>query len=205
MTTLDDLALTTNTDRSSCFHDYFSFYEQLLEHFKDKPITLLEQGVLSGDGLRTWNQWFTHPKAKLWGIDIEDHFDPAGYSRIEVRHGSQADPQFMFKVIEEIGKDIDICICDAGHFADQQWDAFKILWPHIAKGGFYCIEDTHAGWSPQHTVHGPGMFFRLQLMAEEIQTARGADACGKKIEGEKWYDIDYIIFRKSLCIVKRID
>lgn len=197
---LDELACQTNTDRSSTgWHDYMRTYEEYLEPFRGADIRLLEMGILGGDGLLTWSRYFTSPGAVIVGIDIEtDRCQKIEDRRVKVLNGSQCDPKF----IESLPHPFDVIIDDASHFATQQIASFFILWPRLAPGGLYFIEDLHTYASPQHCDGPTDIMQFLTGICREMQ-AKGPDGKARREPGDLWPDVATITFRKGLCILRK--
>jgi hypothetical protein len=200
--TLDELALETSTDRSSRYHSYTDTYDELFSHLRYKPVTLLEQGILSGDGLKMWNKYFTNPKARIYGLDFENKWQPTedDEHRITTFLGNQRDIVFLSQVVEITGP-LDICIDDAGHFYTDQVPAFEFLWPFVKPGGFYTCEDIHTSWHPQHSEGGRIIDFFTNIAAD-IQD-HGQTWHGKPLVTDKWYSVEWIMFRKGMVILKK--
>jgi hypothetical protein len=198
--TLDEIGLETSTDKNSRYHTYLDTYDELFKHVRRKPITLLEQGVLAGDSLKMFDTYFTHPKSRICGLDIEKRFHPGPGSRITTFLGNQNDTTFLQNVINETGP-LDICICDAGHFYRDQVTAFEFLWPHVKPGGYYSIEDIHTSWHPQHSEGGRIIDYLTQI-AGDVQD-HGETWHGKPLVTDKWYSVDWILFRKGMAILKK--
>lgn len=199
MKTLNELALETSTDRSSNYHHYTSTYDEFFSPLRDKPITLLEQGILSGDGLKMWDKYFTHPDTRIYGIDMEDHYAPEP-GRIQVFHGRQEDHSFLGSVVIQTGG-FDIVIDDAGHFCGPQIAAFQFLWSFVKPGGFYTCEDLHTSWHPQHSESGRIIEFFTDIAAD--MQDHGETWHGKPLVTDKWFLLDWILFRKGLVILKK--
>jgi|RhiMethySRZTD1v2_1073278.scaffolds.fasta_scaffold413487_3 hypothetical protein len=124
---------------------YFPIYEETLERFIGTPIRILEIGVSTGGSLRMWRSYLGDASLVV-GIDINSdcaqHDDPE--NGINVRIGSQADPEFLRKVAKEFGP-FDAIIDDGSHMASHIATSFKTLFENALKpGGVYLIEDTHA-------------------------------------------------------------
>ena len=114
-------------------------YNEILSPYEDKEIRFFEIGIFQGYSLVVWNQGL--PKAKLFGMDFQ--FPDTDLSFCEkLFHGNQAYRPYMLKVAEEL-KELDVCIDDGGHFADEQQVSFECLWPIIKSGGIYVVEDLH--------------------------------------------------------------
>ena len=79
---------------------YFPVYEKHFKALTEKPINILEIGVLNGGSLQMWKKYF-HPDSTLVGIDIDprckQHED--GDSDINIRIGDQSNPIFLQKLI----------------------------------------------------------------------------------------------------------
>lgn len=146
MQSLDDLASKYETDKG-CIRThnspkcYTKYYSQWLEPIRNKPLSLLEIGVYSGASLRMWKEYL--PKANIYGIDIRPTCKNKEEDRIKIYIGNQQDKQFLTQVVEQIGI-IDIIIDDGGHRTKLQIASFEVLFPHVASGGLYIIEDLYA-------------------------------------------------------------
>lgn len=195
--TLDEIGLTTNTDKASSFHDYLRTYEEYFSHCRNQPIRLLEMGVLGGDSLVTWSKYFGHPDTRIIGIDIEiNRCRPIEDSRVRALAGSQTNANVAWD------DPFDIIIDDAGHFASQQIAAFCIYWPQWLKpGGIYIIEDLHTHASPAH-CDGKNIMTFLNEICTDIHGG-GDRATGKVDPGDKWASIESITFRKGMCIIQK--
>ena len=125
---------------------YPEAYDRQLARWRGKPVRLLEIGVSQGGSLEIWRDYLGG-QAVIFGIDIE----PACADRVDapsqVRIGSQADPAFLRSVVEEMGG-VDIVIDDGSHVARHQRVSFRTLFPLLAEGGLYVVEDTHSSYWP---------------------------------------------------------
>jgi hypothetical protein len=130
-------------------HWYTQHYESHFHRLRKRPLNVLEIGVggfadphAGGQSLRMWKDYF--PYANIYGIDI---FDKSGLQepRIHIFRGSQADPEFLTWVADKIGR-LDIIIDDGSHINDHIITTFHTLFPRLAEGGFYAIEDLHTAY-----------------------------------------------------------
>lgn len=125
---------------------YLPFYDRALAPYRGRPVRMLEIGVMHGGSLELWRKFFG-PEATIFGIDV----DPACAGRADppnqVRIGSQADPEFLRATIREMGG-LDIVLDDGSHMAAHQRTSFEVLWPLLAPGGLYMIEDMHTAYFP---------------------------------------------------------
>lgn len=130
-------------------HWYAQHYEDLFHTIRRSRINLLEIGIggdenprKGGRSLRMWRAYF--PKGRIFGIDIYDKSAHNG-PRIQTFRGSQADAKFLDTVVREIGK-IDVIIDDGSHLSPHMIFTFQHLFPHLADGGIYAVEDTQTSY-----------------------------------------------------------
>ena len=141
--TLDALACDHRTDKRTCEHGYTEYYYTYFHHLQSAKLKLLEIGVGDGASHRMWCEYFPH--ADIFGIDSTPGCKKHEQDRLKIYIGSQTDRAFLAKVAADIGK-IDILIDDGGHTMQQQTVAFQALFPVVAAGGVYVIEDTHTSY-----------------------------------------------------------
>lgn len=201
--TLDEIACSEGTDRASNgLHDYMRTYGELFWRLRDQPVTLLEIGVLGGAGLRTWARWFSNSLSTIYGMDPHPEFvdKPFTDPRIRLFNCSQAN---AVKVSELVGETrFNIIIDDAGHFASAQMKCFWTLWRNVAPGGFYCIEDLHSYAAPELCDDKTNIMEFLTAIATDMQ-GKGAKAVGRVEPSDDWPDLDQIIFRKGLAVLRK--
>jgi demethylmacrocin O-methyltransferase len=135
-------------------HFYTSRYEQYFAPHRDQRITLLEIGVggyevphAGGESLRMWKYYFR--RGMIYGLDLFDK-SPIDEPRIRTIRGDQADPAFLETLAGAIAP-IDIAIDDGSHMSEHIVTSFTTLFPRLADGGLYVIEDLQtsywAGWN----------------------------------------------------------
>lgn len=142
MTTLDECFLKHGTDKASSHHNYAPTYETLLGHLRDEPITFLEIGVQFGNSVRAWLDYFS--QAKIVGVDSVSAHSIAD-SRFSFFVGDQSDPVFLSRVTQAHPV-LDVVVDDACHRADASKASLDALWPRVAPGGVYVIEDVFTWW-----------------------------------------------------------
>jgi hypothetical protein len=127
---------------------YLPIYDRLLGKYVDQPIRFLEIGVFKGGSMNLWREFFG-PQATIFGIDIDPAcaaFDGISGS---VRIGSQDDPDFLRRVVEEMGG-VDVILDDGSHVASHQRASYDALFPLLSEGGLYLIEDLHTSYWPNY-------------------------------------------------------
>ncbi len=127
---------------------YLAAYDPFFTPLADRPVRLLELGILRGGSLRLWHDYF--PSGTIAGVDLKLPRDFQATDRIHLFQGSQADTAFLTMVAAKIAPEgFDIIIDDASHFGDLTKIAFWHLFEqHLKPGGLYIIEDWGTGyWS----------------------------------------------------------
>lgn len=145
---LKALSVINHSDKWG-YHFYAPHYERHFKPYRKRPVTLLEIGIggyddprVGGGSLRMWRSYF--PKGRIAGIDIYDkklHEE----KRVRTFQGSQVEPDFLLEVINEIGRP-DIIVDDGSHLNEHVIESFRLLFPELAEGGLYVVEDTHTAY-----------------------------------------------------------
>lgn len=142
------IALRQGTDK--LLHGYVEHYARHFAAFRQRQINVLEIGVggydnphAGGNSLRMWQEYF--PKAMIYSMDIYDK-RPLEDARIKIFLGSQNDHEFLEWVVKQIGR-IDLIIDDGSHVSEHIITSFNTLFPHLAEGGWYVIEDLYNSYA----------------------------------------------------------
>lgn len=145
---LSTLARHFGTDKVTRHH-YPPHYERHLAHLKHASFTLLEIGIggysRTGEGgasLRMWKHYFPH--AEIIGLDIEDKSFVVE-DRIRAVQGSQVDEKLLTSVARQ-ANNLQVVIDDGSHVCAHVVETFRILFPLLADGGVYVIEDTQTSY-----------------------------------------------------------
>jgi hypothetical protein len=149
--TLTELAEEFGSDKWGV-HRYTPHYEHHLAHLRDDAIVVLELGIggyarekQGGASLKMW-KWF-FPRAQVVGVDIEDK-SFVDQARVTSYRGSQTDGALMERIVREHGAPT-LVIDDGSHRPQDVIDSFGILFPMVADGGMYVIEDIQTSYWPQ--------------------------------------------------------
>lgn len=126
---------------------YLPIYERHMGRFRkqrEQPVRLLELGVSHGGSLQLWRTYFG-PTARIFGVDVNPLCRAVDDADLCVRIGSQADPEFLTRVVGEM-EGVDIVVDDASHVATHQRISFQTLFPLLGPGGIYIAEDLHTSY-----------------------------------------------------------
>lgn len=156
------------TDKAGPLHQYTRHYQTFFAPLRKQRLVLFEIGIGGyarerdgGGSLRMWKHFFR--RAQIVGLDIQDKRF-AEEDRIRVYQGSQADADLLRRIVEETGTP-HIIIDDGSHFPHHVLASFRVLFPLLADGGYYVIEDTQTSYWPEwHGAadrHAPGTTMAL--------------------------------------------
>jgi demethylmacrocin O-methyltransferase len=148
---LTQLALEFGSDKWGV-HRYTPHYERHFAPLRDREMVVLELGIggyaregQGGASLRMW-KWF-FPRAQVIGVDISDK-SFVNEPRIRAFQGSQTDRRLMRRIVARFGPPT-IVIDDGSHRSPHVIKSFQILFPMLADGGLYVIEDTQTSYWPE--------------------------------------------------------
>lgn len=150
---LNELANLYKTDKGDGVwdrHDYASTYERLLRGrpaFREGRIALLEIGLWDlrnpGASARMWRH-FLGPKATLYGVDVNpDCLVLRAECNMNVVLVNQSDTEQLAQLSMRMPL-FDLIVDDGSHLGHHQTAALETLWPRVAMGGHYAVEDLHA-------------------------------------------------------------
>jgi len=146
---LDELATRHGTDKGPVDaagergHHFTSVYFDHLVHMTETSFRMLEIGVKDGASIRMWRDFF--PQAEIVGIDINPKCARHAGCNVTVKIVDQGDLAAMRAFVTRAGG-FDVIIDDGGHTMRQQIMSFEVLFPKLADGGIYFIEDTHTSY-----------------------------------------------------------
>jgi len=156
---------------------YFSIYQSIFGSLRTEPLRILEIGIWHGASLKLWRRYFDHPDTIIVGVDVLPEcirFDmPA--EGVHVRIGSQADPEFLKRVVEEFGP-FDLIMDDGSHHSSHIIASFNHLYADGLKdNGIYFVEDLHANyWHPWRDSRKSFLDVCKELMEHMHAHYRGA-------------------------------
>jgi hypothetical protein len=134
---LDQIGLKYKSDKSSRYHCYLELYDKYFSENRNKSINLLEIGILFGDSLIIFNEYFEN--AKITAIDIEDK-SHLKKENIDIIQGEQSNKELLNKFKDDY---FDIILDDGSHKMYHQQISFGVLFRKLKSKGIYVIEDLH--------------------------------------------------------------
>ncbi|HTL48255.1 MAG TPA: class I SAM-dependent methyltransferase [Verrucomicrobiae bacterium] len=120
---------------------YFDIYDRHFRKFAGREAHILEVGIWRGGSLEMWRNYFG-PKARIYGIDIDERCGAANDYGYTAFIGDQGDPRFWESVREKVPQ-VDVLIDDGSHKAKDQIVTLEAMLAHLAPGGVYLCEDIH--------------------------------------------------------------
>lgn len=197
--------------------NYLDVYEPYLIQWRDVPISILEIGVRDGASLRMWQDYF-RKASRLVGLDIDPQCAMHESPPIHIRIGDQCDAAFLDSVIREFGS-FDLIIDDGSHNNRHIVSSFERLWPAVAPGGIYIIEDLDNSYGArgrfgQDTVPAAKRITWKEVLKRSIgsdwSTKFNRRALLARFFERLVNDVDnhqkdklFVHFWDSLCIVKK--
>ncbi len=141
---LKNLAVKYGCDKAP--HGYCEMYEKYFHDIRYKKLRVLEIGVLNGNSLRLWREYF--PNSYICGIDINNcpHPENTDFKIIDMSVESNV------KNFADNNGYWDIVIDDGGHTMQTQQLSIKYLWDKVKYGGYFVMEDIHSSFMPAFKV-----------------------------------------------------
>ncbi|WP_273229316.1 class I SAM-dependent methyltransferase [Pseudomonas kuykendallii] len=143
--------------------------EALLKQLPTPPKRILELGIWKGGSVVLFNEMFV--PEKLVALDFNTNVTKYLVDYVSQRKNialslgvDQADKKALHQlyVREFVGQKLDLVLDDASHFYEQSRASFEALFPLLAVGGIYVVEDWGwAQWPGDHwQVNEGGDYFR---------------------------------------------
>lgn len=147
MSLLEDLFTKYGTDKG--IWGYTPAYESHLENRRDSIRNVLEIGICGfrdipnnvvGASLFAWRDYF--PNAVVHGVDNDNRFMVNGQDRISTYCANAYNVESLGSAIKNFGgRRYDFICDDAVHDPIPQLALLQQLWPFVAPGGIYAIEE----------------------------------------------------------------
>ena len=130
--------------RTTKWSSYLPVYQELLARYVNKPITIVEIGILNGGSLFMWRE-LLGPDARIIGIDNNPGAKALEAEGFEIFIGNQACTLFWAEFFAAVGA-VDVIIDDGGHTNKQQIETLEACLDNINDGGMLITEDTHTSY-----------------------------------------------------------
>jgi len=138
------------TDKHTHHHYVQCFYDEAFSKYQHLNLNFLEIGVLRGDSMKLWSDYFTNPN-NIVGIDLFGRCSFQSVSEslrdynVKLHELDSINPEKNkfdeFKSLYSTG--FDIIIDDGHHAAISQIKTFNNFSKLMNSGGLYIIEDIH--------------------------------------------------------------
>jgi hypothetical protein len=202
-TLLDRLAAKHGTDKGTrpvgalSPKGYTRYYASYLERYRDRAVTLLEIGVGRGGSLRMWEEYLPH--AQIFGIDVREECRRHQTARTRVFIGSQTDTELLHRVVAAAEGALDVVIDDGGHRMEQHRVSLDNLFPFVAPGGLYAIEDLHTAYSRQYGggLRAPGSTVEYLKALVDSVNGQAATPLGAGVEAVHFYRGLAVILKRA--------
>lgn len=180
---------------------YLPIYEEIFGRFRGTDFRFLEIGVFNGGSQKMWREYFGE-KATIFGIDINPDCAKYDGKFSQIRIGSQDDPGFLRRVVEEMGG-VDVILDDGSHIARHQKASYDILFPMLSDDGIYAIEDLHtAYWTRwEGGLRRPGT--AIEMLKEEVDEMHRHYVAEKRNTAADMVPIESIQFFDSIAAVHK--
>jgi len=155
--------LTSHGSDKNSDHSYGPFYDELAEILlqREMPLHIMEIGVQSGASIKAFQAFF-QDRAILYGVDLTVDSIMSLGPLVKPYVADQSKPESLMGLFSNLQSEkgrFDLIIDDASHVQEDQLRSAEILWPLLAPGGYYVIEDLQQRESARLFVRFPG--FRL--------------------------------------------
>ena len=127
-------------------HGYEAVYEADFEKVKDEPINIFEIGILRGESIKVWLDYF--PNGTVYAVDNFSRIPPEkveilSHERVKWVSGDSTSNSLRDTIDKEwSGVKFDIIIDDGLHTPRANMLSFMNLSKYLKKGGIYYIEDV---------------------------------------------------------------
>lgn len=164
--TLKEINKIYNSDKGVT-HNYLELYEELFYQKKEHNINLLEIGVLFGNSLKLWHDYFIN--GKIYGIDDfsqsdgQDFYDfqkvdsnqiindLKKFERIELVIANCENERVLNDILNNLK--FDIIIDDASHKLTQQKNNYNFYNKFLKEDGIYVCEDVQTNYDSDEIIN----------------------------------------------------
>jgi len=129
---------------------YLFIYDRIFNEIliKNRPIKMLEIGVCNGGSLEIWKKYLPSG-SEIHGVDINPNCAKLQFEEnIHFHLGNATDKAFILDKFKDI--EFDIILDDGSHKCKDVIKTFEILFPKLAWGGIYIVEDMQTSYWKQY-------------------------------------------------------
>eukprot|EP01062_Namystynia_karyoxenos_P040244 TRINITY_DN29363_c0_g1_i1.p2 TRINITY_DN29363_c0_g1~~TRINITY_DN29363_c0_g1_i1.p2 ORF type:complete len:308 (+),score=60.14 TRINITY_DN29363_c0_g1_i1:69-992(+) len=181
---MEEIGATLASDKVMV-HRYHRAYVPHLEPRRGEALRVLEIGLGCeglkdiGLGVRLWGEYL--PRATLHVVEYNEpclrgfvernrakRWGPRG--GLHVHTGDQSNLTFLARLAAQSGP-WDVVVDDGSHESDHQIASFTALWPHVAPGGLYAIEDLQTSfWAGRWGGNGTAVRWIADSLLPQVHT-----------------------------------
>jgi tetratricopeptide (TPR) repeat protein len=198
-----------NTDKVT-HHEYHKYYEPVLKPFYNSYGSIVEIGLGTGVSLPMWKNLFKY--AHIYGVDKE--YENRGDDRHTIYKADQSNVNDLNNLKKSLtDKNVFFINDDGSHIPEHQLLSFNTLFPIVAEGGFYIIEDIETSYWTRGECYGYKTNYGYKHPNSMIEIFKeAADIINREFIVDKTrlsnkiqhYDyIESITFARNCIIVKK--
>ena len=198
-----------NTDKVT-HHEYHKYYEPVLKPFYNSYGSIVEIGLGTGVSLPMWKNLFKY--AHIYGVDKE--YENRGDDRHTIYKADQSKMNDLNNLKKSLtDKNVFFINDDGSHIPEHQLLTFNTLFPIVAEGGFYIIEDIETSYWTRGECYGYKTNYGYKHPNSMIEIFKeAADIINREFIVDKTrlsnkiqhYDyIESITFARNCIIVKK--
>jgi len=198
-----------NTDKVT-HHEYHKYYEPVLKPFYNSHGSIIEIGLGTGVSLPMWKNLFKY--AHIYGVDKE--YENRGDDRHTIYKADQSKMNDLNNLKKSLtDKNVFFINDDGSHIPEHQLLTFNTLFPIVAEGGFYIIEDIETSYWTRGECYGYKTNYGYKHPNSMIEIFKeAADIINREFIVDKTrlsnkiqhYDyIESITFARNCIIVKK--
>ena len=230
ISSLNRIANKYRTDKGSLYfnaHAFAYIYDCYFSYLRKQPFDFLEIGLLRHDvqikrtqdahddapSLKMWREYFE--RARIVGFDIKDFSAVASMPDVTILRGDMGNPADLDCALTALDGIYFIILDDASHASHHQQIAFSHLFPRMAPGGYYVIEDLTSQpreLEEKDAVKTIDVLHGLEsgnLVASKYLSVERQTALSRWIEFVHFYDSQDRSFgrrhRDAMAIIKKRD
>lgn len=198
-----------NTDKVT-HHEYHKYYEHVLKPFYNSHGSIVEIGLGTGVSLPMWKNLFKY--AHIYGVDKE--YENRGDERYTIYKADQSNVNDLNNLKKSLtDKNVFFINDDGSHIPEHQLLTFNTLFPIVAEGGFYIIEDVETSYWTRGECYGYNTRYGYKHPNSIIEIFKeAADIINREFIADKTtlsnkilhYDyIESVTFARNCIIIKK--